>query len=65
MLVDARLVVANGATSYVDGGFGKTRFQGGDDGGFKARAVPVEAALIWTPRFTSSLNASAKNSSPG
>jgi len=57
VLVDARLVVANGATSYVDGGFGKTRFQGGDDGGFKARVVPVEADLIWTPRFTSSLNA--------
>jgi hypothetical protein len=57
VLADVRAVVANGQASYVDGGFGKTRFQGGDDGGFKGRIVPVEADLIWTPRFTSSLNA--------
>jgi len=57
VLLDARLVVANGATSFVNGGFGKTRFQGDADGGFKARVVPVEADLVWAPQFTSSLSA--------
>lgn len=56
VLLDARLVLANGHTSWVDGGFGKTRFDGTADGDFKLRAVPVEAALIWQPRITSSLN---------
>ena len=46
VLLDARLVVANGATSFANGGFGKTRFQGDADGGFKARVVPVELSLI-------------------
>ncbi len=57
VLADVRAVVANGAKSYVDGGFGKSRFDGKDNGGYKAQIVPVEADLIWTPRFTSSLNA--------
>jgi hypothetical protein len=57
VLLDARLVVANGATSFVNGGFGKTRFQGDADGHYKARLVPVEADLVWVPRFTSSLSA--------
>jgi len=57
VLADVRAVVADGATSYVDGGFGKTRFHGNDDGDLKGRIVPVEADLIWTPRFTSSLSA--------
>ena len=56
VLLDARLVLADGHTSWVDGGFGKTRFDGTADGDFKLRPVPVEAALIWQPRITDSLN---------
>lgn len=56
ILLDARLVLADGHTSWIDGGFGKTRFDGTADGDFKLRAVPVEAALIWQPRITRSLN---------
>ncbi|MDB5707008.1 MAG: hypothetical protein JWN66_4124 [Sphingomonas bacterium] len=57
VLLDARLVLANGHQSFVDGGLGKTRFDGTASGDFKARAVPVEADLIWAPRFTGSLSA--------
>lgn len=55
VLLDARFVLADGHESWVDGGFGKTIFSGTADGDFKARAVPVEAFLIWQPRFTSAL----------
>ena len=57
VLLDARLVAANGERSWVDGGLGKTRFDGTDDGDYKFRAVPVEATIVWMPRFTSSLSA--------
>lgn len=53
--LDARAVLADGHTSWVDGGLGKTRFSGTDDGDFKARLVPVEAALIWQPRIGTTL----------
>ena len=56
-LLDARLVASNGERSFVNGGFGKTRFQGTADGGYRARFVPAEADLIWEPRFTKSLSA--------
>ena len=57
IMLDGRLVVANGAEAWVDSGLGKTRFDGSDDRGYKLRAVPVEAALVWLPRFTHSLSA--------
>ena len=57
ILLDGRLVVANGANSFVDGGLGKTRFDGTDDGSYQFRLIPVEASLIWLPRFTHSLTA--------
>ena len=57
VLLDARLAFSNGHTSWVDGGLGKTRFGGAADGGYKFRAVPVEADLVWTPRFTNALSA--------
>ena len=57
VILDARLAVANGATSFVNGGFGKTRFQGNDSRGYRAQGGPMEAALVWTPRFSSSLSA--------
>ncbi len=57
VLLDARLVVANGSESFVNGGLGKTRFQGAANGSFRAQVVPAEADLIWEPRFSSSLSA--------
>ena len=57
ILLDARLVVSNGPTSWTDGGLGKTRFQGNSSGDYAVRAAPVEADLIWEPRFTGSLSA--------
>ena len=57
VLLDARLVAADGERSFVDGGFGKTRFSGGSNGDLRARALPMEADLIWQPRFTNSLSA--------
>jgi hypothetical protein len=53
-IADVRLVLADGANSWIDGGFGKTRFDGTDDGDFEFDAHPVEASLIWQPRFTNS-----------
>ena len=52
LLLDGRLVLADGQTSFVDRGLGKTRFDGTAQGDFKLQAVPVEADLIWQPRFT-------------
>ncbi|HET7816699.1 MAG TPA: hypothetical protein VFK58_03905 [Sphingomicrobium sp.] len=54
LIVDGRLVIANGANSWVDGGFGKTRFDGTADGSTELQAHLAEAALIWQPRFTNS-----------
>ena len=58
VLFDARMVVANGETSFINRGLGKTAFQGNSNGGYKFYAIPVEGDLIWTPRFTNSLSAS-------
>ncbi len=57
VLVDLRLAVGNGATSFVNGGFGKTRFQGSANGDYRATIAPMEADVIWNPRFTNSLSA--------
>ena len=57
ILLDARLALANGEKSFTNGGLGKTRFQGTSSGGYRGYAVPVEADLIWLPRFTPSLSA--------
>ena len=57
LLMDFRLGVSNGGTSFVNGGFGKTRFQGNDSRGYQARVAPFEVDLLWNPRFTSSLSA--------
>jgi hypothetical protein len=58
VLLDGRLAFANGERSFVNRGLGKTQFQGNSDGGYKFFAVPQEADIIWTPRFTNSLSAS-------
>jgi len=57
VLLDARLVVADGSTSFVNGGFGKTQFQGNSKGGYQAQLIPAEADLVWEPRFTGALSA--------
>jgi len=57
ILLDARLALANGEKSFTNGGLGKTRFQGTQNGDYRGYAVPVEADLIWLPRFTPSLTA--------
>ena len=54
VILDGRLVLADGANSWIDGGFGKTRFDGTDDGDFELDAYPVEASLIWQPRISNS-----------
>jgi hypothetical protein len=56
-LVDLRLAVANGRPSFVNGGFGKTRFQGTDSGGYRADGGVYEADVIWQPRFGAALSA--------
>lgn len=56
-LLDLRMAVANGKTSFVNGGFGKTRFQGDSGGGYSAVGGLYEADVIWNPRFTSALSA--------
>ena len=56
VILDARLVVADGGNAWVDGGFGKTRFDGTASGDFQLDVHPVEAALIWQPRFSDSFN---------
>ncbi len=57
VLLDVRLAVANGHTSFVNGGFGKTRFQGNSNGGYSAQVLPAEADIVWNPRFTNALSA--------
>ena len=56
-LVDIRLAVANGRTSFVNNGFGKTRYQGTSNGGYRADGGFYEADLIWQPRFGNELSA--------
>jgi hypothetical protein len=56
LIVDLRIVLADGHQSWVEGGFGKTRFDGTTDGDLQLHSQPVEASLIWQPRFSRSLN---------
>lgn len=57
ILLDGRLVAANGERSFTNGGFGKTRFSGSNSGDYRFRALPMEADLVWIPHFTGSLSA--------
>ncbi len=53
---DIRLGGADGEASWIDGGYGKTRFDAHDaDGKFHVRPWLAEADLVWQPRFTWSL----------
>jgi len=55
VLLDARLVAADGHLSWAKGGLSKTRFSGTASGDMKVKVLPMEADLIWQPRFTSTL----------
>src|SRR6478735_1662570 len=55
IILDARLALGNGYNSWIDGGFGKMRFDGTDDGDYQFNSYAVEASLIWQPRFTSTI----------
>ncbi len=57
ILLDGRLVAADGHLSWAKGGLGKTRFSGTSAGDERVEALPMEADLVWTPRFTKSLSA--------
>jgi hypothetical protein len=53
---DVRLTGVEGETSWLDGGYGKTRFDTASaDHSFRLEPQVVEGDLIWTPRFTWSL----------
>jgi len=56
-IIDARLIAANGEKSWTDRGFGKARFDGNSRGHYKPQATPVEANIVWQPRFSDSLGA--------
>ena len=49
--LDLRFAAGDGEQSWLDGGFGKTRFGGDADGGFKAHMKVAEASIEWRPRF--------------
>jgi hypothetical protein len=53
---DIRIVGADGEQSWLDGGYGKTRFDGNADRDFRVRPQAAEADIIWQPRFTWSLS---------
>ena len=49
--LDLRAAGADGQTSWIQGGFGKTRF-GGKDGAFDDHAAIADAALVWKPQLS-------------
>src|SRR5688572_30545778 len=58
LVADGRVVLADGHQSWIEGGFGKTRFDGkSDSGDLQPHAQLTEFSLIWQPRFTRTINA--------
>ncbi|HEX8655068.1 MAG TPA: hypothetical protein VF693_07585 [Allosphingosinicella sp.] len=57
LVLDGRLAGADGGPSWLDRGFGKTRFDGDRDGDFQPNLLPMQATLVWQPRFFDSLSA--------
>lgn len=49
VLTDVRVVASDAEPSWLEGGYGKTRFGDGDT---NVRPVFAEAVLAWTPRFS-------------
>ncbi len=56
-LVDVRAAAADGQPSYLDGGFGRTRYGGDASGGMAGRLALADAALVWKPQLTWSIGA--------
>jgi hypothetical protein len=56
-VADFRLAAADGETSWLAGGFGKTRLGSGGDGDLKLHAVPAFGELIVQPPLTWNLRA--------
>lgn len=56
-LIDLRAIGASGQPSYVDGGFGRTRYGGTSSGAFKGQLSLADAALVWKPQLTWALGA--------
>lgn len=56
-LVDIRAIGVDGQPSYLDGGFGRTRYGGAGAGDFKGELSLADAALVWKPQFTWALGA--------
>lgn len=56
-LIDLRAVAANGQPSYLDGGFGRTRYGGNGSGDLKGKLSLADAALVWKPQLSWSLGA--------
>ena len=54
---DLRLVATDGEESWVDGGFGKLRSSGANDGGLRLKPELGTADLVWQPRFGWTLSA--------
>jgi hypothetical protein len=50
-VIDVRLSGADGEPSFTEGGFGKTRYGGGENGDLLGRLQIALAALEWTPRL--------------
>lgn len=51
-IIDVRAVAVGGEAGWIDGGFGKLRFGGGDSG-----VVLADAGVAWRPRLTDALSA--------
>src|SRR5437868_1769896 len=51
-VLDLRLAAADGESSFVAGGFGKTRYGGDAGGAFHGHAQVAMAAVEWTPRVS-------------
>lgn len=55
-LVDLRLATADGEKGWLDGGFGKLRYGGDSQGGWKLKAEVADAALVWKPQFSGAVS---------
>ncbi len=55
-VADLRVTAATGEKSWIDGGLGKTRFNGAG-GDFQTHAALAEADLVWRPRLSWNLGA--------
>jgi hypothetical protein len=55
-IADVRLTGADGERAWTDGGFGKARYGGTQDGDVRFRPRAVEGSLVWSPHIAWSLD---------